>query len=126
MRLERSNAKTLLVIEEEVDLGREKVTMIHGEVYALVRKWVSVETEEIFGVQSRLECAVRKLTKAGHREVGSGCNWSPLTFGPEVFECAPELMAGAMDVGLHRTQRQIEGRRNLLVGASFDMTEQDA
>jgi len=51
VRLERSNAKTLLVIEEEVDLGREKVTMIHGEVYALVRRWVSVETEEIFGVQ---------------------------------------------------------------------------
>ena len=72
VRLEGGNAKTLLVIEEEVDLGREKVTMIHGEVYALVRKWVSVETEEIFGVQSRLECAVRKLTKAGHREVGSG------------------------------------------------------
>jgi hypothetical protein len=65
VRLERSNAKTLLVIEEEVDLGREKVTMIHGEVYALVRRWVSVETEEILGVQSGLESAVRKLTKDG-------------------------------------------------------------
>ena len=65
VRLERSNAKTLLVIEEEVDLGREKVTMIHGEVYALVRRWVSVETEEIFGVQSGLESAVRRLTKDG-------------------------------------------------------------
>jgi hypothetical protein len=29
VRLERGNAKTLLVIEEEVDLSRKEVTMIH-------------------------------------------------------------------------------------------------
>jgi hypothetical protein len=41
VRLERGNAKTLLVIEEEVDLCREEVTMIHGEVYAARGEWVS-------------------------------------------------------------------------------------
>jgi hypothetical protein len=46
VRLERSNAKTLLVVEEEVDLGREKVTVIHGEVYAMVRDGVSERKTE--------------------------------------------------------------------------------
>ena len=31
--LEGSNAKTLLAIEEEVDLGREQVSMVHGGSY---------------------------------------------------------------------------------------------
>lgn len=44
--LEGGNAKTLLVIEEEVDLSREKVTVIHGEVYALVRECVSERKTE--------------------------------------------------------------------------------
>jgi hypothetical protein len=39
--LEGRNAEALLVIEEEVDLGRKKVTVIHGEVYALALDWVS-------------------------------------------------------------------------------------
>ena len=43
---ERSDAKTLLVIEEEVDLSREKVTVIHGEVYAMIREWVSARKTE--------------------------------------------------------------------------------
>jgi hypothetical protein len=49
VRLEWSNAKTLLVIEEEVDLSREKVTMIHGEVYAMVRDGVSERKTEFRG-----------------------------------------------------------------------------
>jgi hypothetical protein len=47
VHLEGSNTKTLLVIEEEIDLGREKVTMIHGEVYAVIRGWVSGNKTEI-------------------------------------------------------------------------------
>jgi hypothetical protein len=39
--LEGSNAETLLIIDEEVDLGREEVTMIHVWVYAQAWKWVS-------------------------------------------------------------------------------------
>jgi len=47
VRLEGGNAKALLVIEEEVDLSREKVTVIHGEVYALAQEWVSETHMEI-------------------------------------------------------------------------------
>jgi hypothetical protein len=47
VRLEGCNAKTLLVIEEEVDLSREKVTVIHGEVYALAKEGVSEKNKEI-------------------------------------------------------------------------------
>jgi len=49
MRLEGGNAKTLLVIEEEVDLCRKEVTVIHGEVYALEQEWVSGKKDAIFG-----------------------------------------------------------------------------
>jgi hypothetical protein len=49
VRLQGGNAKTLLVIEEEVDLCRKEVTVIHGEVYALERKWVSDKKDAIFG-----------------------------------------------------------------------------
>ena len=49
VRLQRGNAKTLLVIEEEVDLCRKKVTVIHGEVYALEREWVSGKKDAILG-----------------------------------------------------------------------------
>ncbi|HEX4469876.1 MAG TPA: hypothetical protein VH080_10085 [Gemmatimonadaceae bacterium] len=41
VRLEGGNTKTLLVIEEEVDLSWEQVTVIHGKVYAAIREWVS-------------------------------------------------------------------------------------
>jgi hypothetical protein len=41
MRLEGGNTETLLVIEEEVDLGGQKVTMIHERLYEVGRKWVS-------------------------------------------------------------------------------------
>jgi hypothetical protein len=46
VRLEGGNAKTLLIIEEEVDLSRKKVTVIHGEVYALAQVWVSERNTE--------------------------------------------------------------------------------
>jgi hypothetical protein len=49
VRLQGGNAKTLLVIEEEVDLCRKEVSVIHGEVYALERKWVSGKKDAIFG-----------------------------------------------------------------------------
>jgi hypothetical protein len=44
--LQGSNAKTLLVIKEEVDLGREEVTMIHEWVYARDLEWVSGITDD--------------------------------------------------------------------------------
>ena len=43
VRLEGGNAKTLLVIEEEVDLGREKVPVIHSDFYEKVDEVVSVK-----------------------------------------------------------------------------------
>jgi hypothetical protein len=43
MRLEGRNAKTLLVIEEEIDLGREKVAVIHRGFYGVVSGEVSEE-----------------------------------------------------------------------------------
>jgi hypothetical protein len=96
--LEGGNAKTLLIIEEEVDLSRKKVTMVHGEVYAPVLKWVSAETEEIFGVESGLKSAVRGLTKrTADVSRMTGCS----SLGFQVLESAPELMSRAMDVGLH-------------------------
>ena len=43
VRLKGGDAKTLLVIEEEVDLSRKKVTVIHERVYAASWKVVSVK-----------------------------------------------------------------------------------
>jgi hypothetical protein len=37
VRLERRDAEALLIIDEEVDLGGEEVTMIHVWVYAVGR-----------------------------------------------------------------------------------------
>ena len=126
MRLERGNAKTLLVIEEEVDLSRKKVTMIHEGVYALGRKWVSDETENLLGVESVLKTAVRDLTKGQRKDKWFGIARWFLSLGPEVLECTPELVPGAMDVGLHGTQRQVECRRDLFVGTSLHVAQQDA
>jgi hypothetical protein len=57
VRLEWGNAKTLLVIEEEVDLGREQVTVIHEWVYEMSRQRVSeknVVAKEFFSCVSGL------------------------------------------------------------------------
>jgi hypothetical protein len=62
VRLEGGNAKTLLVIEEEVDLSREKVSVIHGEVYALAQEWVSGNEDEKFDKKRTAEAIVRRLT----------------------------------------------------------------
>jgi hypothetical protein len=52
VRLEGCDAKTLLVIEEEVDLGREEVTMVHEWVYAMGGEWVSEQRkcEALFSI----------------------------------------------------------------------------
>jgi len=39
----------------------------------------------------------------------------------EVRERDPKLIAGAVDVGLHRAEGKVEDFGNLLVGAAFDM-----
>ena len=41
--LEGGNAKTLLIIEEEVDLSRKKMTVVHERVYAAGWKVVSAK-----------------------------------------------------------------------------------
>ena len=49
-----------------------------------------------------------------------------LALGLEVLESSPELVASAMDVGLDGAQREVEGRRDLLVRSTFDVTKQNA
>src|SRR6476469_7909652 len=44
----------------------------------------------------------------------------------QMFQRTPELMPGTMDVGLHGAERQVERRRDLLVGAPLDVPEHDA
>src|SRR5688572_30448992 len=46
-----------------------------------------------------------------------------LTF---TFQRLTELMAGAVDVRLHSSQWQVQGRRDLLVRTALDMPEHDA
>ena len=86
MRLEGGNAKTLLVIEEEVDLSREKMTVIHGEVYALAQEWVSGNKTEILAKIGPLE--QREATHISHTS-----KWNFLrrwSFGPSLrFSGAP-------------------------------------
>ena len=44
----------------------------------------------------------------------------------EVRECFSELVASAMDIGLYRTEREIENLGNLLVGTPLDVPQQNA
>lgn len=111
VRLERGNAKALLVIEEEVDLSREEVAVIHGEVYALVREWVSANTTELSEKVDRWNDS-----EAPHVS----------TFGFQMLQRAPELVPRAMDVGFYRTEWKIEGRCDLLIRAALDVTQQYA
>jgi hypothetical protein len=67
VRLEGGNAKTLLVIEEEVNLSREKMTVIHGEVYALAQEWVSGNEDENLDKKRTAEPMVRPLTLSRFR-----------------------------------------------------------
>jgi hypothetical protein len=63
VRLEGGNAKTLLVVEEEVDLGGKKVAMIHERVYALDQRGVSEKECDLFFIESgTLEPSVSGLT----------------------------------------------------------------
>lgn len=69
VHLEGSNTKTLLVIEEEVDLSREKVTVIHGEVYAVIREWVSGNKTEVL---EKIRTAERReAAHVGHNSNGT-------------------------------------------------------
>jgi hypothetical protein len=123
VRLEGGNAKALLVIEEEVDLSREKVTVIHREVYALAQEWVSGKEDEEFDEKRTPKPMVRRLT-SGAISMELFRRWhSVLALGLEVLESSPELVAGAMDVGLYGAQREIEGRRDLFVRSTFDVTQ---
>src|SRR6266550_3471108 len=44
----------------------------------------------------------------------------------QVGQQLPQLVAGAVDVGLHRTERKVQYLGDLLVGAALDVTQQDA
>src|SRR5687767_4709264 len=46
--------------------------------------------------------------------------------GPKMLQSVPQLLPGAVDVGLHRAQGQIEHRRDLLVRPAFHVTQHDA
>jgi demethylmenaquinone methyltransferase / 2-methoxy-6-polyprenyl-1,4-benzoquinol methylase len=45
---------------------------------------------------------------------------------PRVLQRTPQLVAGAVDVGLDGPQGEVQGAGNLLVGPSLDVPEQDA
>ena len=45
---------------------------------------------------------------------------------PQRFEGPAQLVPGAVDVGLHGTQRQVERRRDFFVRPAFHMTQHDA
>src|SRR5687768_5091221 len=45
---------------------------------------------------------------------------------PEMGESLSQLVAGAVYVGLHRTERKVEDFGDLLVRSSLDVTEQNA
>src|SRR5437764_14629815 len=48
-----------------------------------------------------------------------------LALGLEVLESSPELVASATDVGLDGAQQEVEGRRDLVVRATFDGPKQN-
>ena len=118
VRFEGRNAKTLLVIDEEVDLGREKVTVIHEWVYAQAMEWVS-ESSDCFFRGTSEQTLVRLLT------IGRS-DMIALTLGLEMLQRAPELVPGPVDVGFHGAEWKVECRRYLLVGTPFDVTQQYA
>src|SRR5690348_5722344 len=65
--------------------------------------------------------SIHKSSRCSYGGALEGVSWSCL----QVCQCVTQLVPGAMDVRLDRAEREVEGRRDLLVGPALHVAQQN-